>query len=54
MQWWEKGSNILAGTEPERIFEGVRLMLNKENNWLNPFGDGTAGARIVEILERFQ
>ena len=26
-------------------------MLNKENNWLNPFGDGGAGARIVEILE---
>jgi len=48
------GSNVLAGTEPERIFEGVRLMLNKENNWLNPFGDGNAGERIVEILKRFQ
>jgi len=50
----EVGSNVLAGTEPERIFEGVRLMLNKENNWLNPFGDGNAGERIVEILKRFQ
>lgn len=50
----EVGSNVLAGTEPERIFEGVRLILNKENNWLNPFGDGKAGERIVGILERFQ
>jgi len=48
------GSNVLAGTKAERIFEGVRLMLNKENNWLNPFGDGNAGERIVETLERFQ
>ena len=47
----EVGSNVLAGTEPERIFEGVRQMLNKENNWLNPFGDGNAGKRIVGILE---
>jgi len=47
----EVGSNVLAGTEPERIFEGVRLMLNKENNWNNPFGDGKAGERIVGILE---
>ena len=46
----EVGSNILVGTKPERILEGVRTMLNRENNWKNPFGDGKAGERIVEIL----
>jgi len=46
----EVGSNMLVGTEPEKIFEGVKLMLERENNWENPFGDGKAGKRIVEIL----
>jgi hypothetical protein len=35
------GSNTPAGTEPERIFEGVRIMLNSKRNWRNPFGDGS-------------
>jgi len=49
----EVGSNVLAGTDPEKIIEKVRVMLTIENNWNNPFGDGKAGRRIVEILERF-
>lgn len=48
----EVGSNILAGTKPERILEGVRKMFNRENTWKNPFGDGKAGERIVKILMR--
>ena len=47
----EVGANILAGDNPYRILESVKLMLNKGNNWLNPFGDGRAGKRIIEILE---
>ncbi|MFC1932892.1 non-hydrolyzing UDP-N-acetylglucosamine 2-epimerase [Chloroflexota bacterium] len=47
----EIGSNILAGTSPDRILKHTRLMLNRENNWQNPFGDGKAGGRIVDILE---
>lgn len=47
----EVGSNMLVGTEPERILEGVRLMLHRENNWKNPFGDGRAGERIVGIIK---
>jgi len=27
-------------------------MLDRENNWVNPFGDGTAGRKIVEIVRR--
>jgi len=45
------GSNTLVGTNSETILEGVKVMFNKENNWKNPFGDGKAGERIVEILE---
>jgi UDP-N-acetylglucosamine 2-epimerase (non-hydrolysing) len=47
----EVGSNVIVGTKPERILKGVKTMLNRENNWKNPFGDGKAGKRIIEILE---
>jgi len=46
----EVGSNVLAGTEPDEIVKKVDFMLNKECSWSNPFGDGKAGQRIVEIL----
>ncbi|AIY90186.1 UDP-N-acetylglucosamine 2-epimerase [Geoglobus acetivorans] len=46
----EVGSNVLVGTKPERILEGVRTMLNKENSWKNPFGDGRAGERVVGTI----
>ena len=46
----EVGSNMLAGVSPGRIIERTRLMLSKENNWVNPFGDGTAGRKIVKII----
>jgi UDP-N-acetylglucosamine 2-epimerase (non-hydrolysing) len=43
-------SNILAGTNPEKIVKCVDTMLNRKRNWKNPFGDGKAGQRIVKIL----
>ena len=46
----EVGSNILAGTNPERILECAKTMMRKENNWENPFGDGNAGKKIIETL----
>jgi UDP-N-acetylglucosamine 2-epimerase (non-hydrolysing) len=50
----EVGSNILAGTKPEKILEGAKIMLTRENNWKNPFGDGKARKRIVEILSKIR
>jgi UDP-N-acetylglucosamine 2-epimerase (non-hydrolysing) len=44
------GSNILAGTDLERIVDCARLMLTGKSDWVNPFGDGKSGARIVEVL----
>lgn len=49
----EYGVNILAGTNPEKILEATKTMLNKELNWSkwdNPFGDGKAAERIIEKL----
>ena len=46
----EVGSNILAGVNQNKIFRGVKTMLNKERNWSNPFGDGKAGEKIVEVI----
>jgi UDP-N-acetylglucosamine 2-epimerase (non-hydrolysing) len=45
------GSNTLAGTSPSAIIEKVHFMLKKRKSWENPFGDGKAGKRIVQMLE---
>ena len=47
----EVGSNVLAGVNQNKILEGVNVMLNKDKNWENPFGEGMAGERIIRILE---
>lgn len=46
----DAGSNMLAGTNPKQILRCAKLMLNKENGWINPFGDGKSGERIVDLL----
>lgn len=45
------GANILAGSSSDRILECSSVMLNRAKNWRNPFGDGKAGERIVDIVE---
>jgi len=47
----EVGANILAGAVPEKILECSQIMLGRKNDWQNPFGDGKAGEKIVDILE---
>ena len=44
------GANILAGASSDKILDCVKVMLGRENNWVNPFGDGRAGGKIVEII----
>jgi len=44
------GANVLVGVDPEKILEGARTMLGRTRDWENPFGDGRAGERVVEIL----
>lgn len=44
------GANIIAGTEPENILEKTRIMMSRNRDWENPFGDGRAAERIVNII----
>ena len=44
------GSNMIAGSDPEGILTASKIMYSKPRVWENPFGDGRAGERIVEIL----
>lgn len=45
----EVGANILAGCEPDRTLKFVKLMVNRGQDWPNPFGSGTAGREIMQI-----
>ncbi len=46
----EVGSNILAGTNSKKILKAAQRMLNKPCFWKNPFGDGRAGEKIINII----
>jgi UDP-N-acetylglucosamine 2-epimerase (non-hydrolysing) len=44
------GSNILGGTEPDRILESAKKISAKHGGWVNPFGDGKAAQKIIRVL----
>jgi UDP-N-acetylglucosamine 2-epimerase (non-hydrolysing) len=44
------GANVLAGADPGRIVAAARDMRGRPRDWANPFGDGHAGERIVDLL----
>jgi UDP-N-acetylglucosamine 2-epimerase (non-hydrolysing) len=46
----EVGANKLAGTNSNKIRKLTKQMINKNTDWPNPFGEGEAGKRIIEIL----
>ncbi len=46
----EVGANRLAGADPARIVDAARAMAARARDWPNPFGDGRAGERIVDVL----
>jgi len=45
------GANMLVGTDPTEIAHGANRMRNAAGRWENPFGDGTAAAHILEVVE---
>lgn len=45
------GANRLVGADPDRIVEGAAAMFRAPRTWVNPFGDGHAGERIVDLIE---
>ena len=46
------GASMLAGANPEKIREFAEVMLNKNNEWHNPFGDGKAAKKIIEAISK--
>lgn len=48
----EVGAAMLAGCETKKIIETTKKMIDKERNWENPYGEGKAGEKIVEILKK--
>lgn len=46
-----KIGNILAGTDPNRILKYAKLMLEKKIKWSNPFGNGHAAKKILDVLK---
>lgn len=45
------GSNLLSGANSKKILSCVSKMLNIKRNWANPFGDGKAAKKIIEIIK---
>lgn len=46
----ERGANSLAGASPDAILDRVHVMRQADRLWDNPFGDGKASARIVDVV----
>lgn len=53
----EAGTALLVGTDKDKIIENIKLLLNDANAYkkmaekINPYGDGTTAAKIVDILK---
>ncbi|AEB10476.1 non-hydrolyzing UDP-N-acetylglucosamine 2-epimerase [Desulfobacca acetoxidans] len=45
------GSNIIAGTGSDHVLAAVQQSLSKKKDWLNPYGDGKAAKRIVDVCQ---
>jgi len=46
------GSNVLAGTNPEKMLAAAIHMLDIPRKWNNPFGKGDAARRIIEVCKK--
>jgi len=44
------GANIVAGSQPSEILAAALEMMGREANWEQPFGDGRAGKKIVDVI----
>ncbi len=46
----EVGAAVLAGHEVDSVVDSVERMMKVERGWPNPFGDGSAAKKIVDML----
>lgn len=48
-----QGCNVLVpGVRADDVLAEVEHMLSKKIDWMNPFGDGKAGVRIVDLIQK--
>ncbi len=47
------GCNVLAGTDKLRIERAVKKQLRSSIRWKNPYGDGTTGKKIANLIAQF-
>jgi UDP-N-acetylglucosamine 2-epimerase (non-hydrolysing) len=48
----DAGSNMLAGTNAEKMLAATTQMIDIPRRWINPFGDGDAAHRIIEVCKK--
>jgi UDP-N-acetylglucosamine 2-epimerase (non-hydrolysing) len=48
----KSGSNVLAGWHRKPILAAVARMLKKRRTWKQPFGNGTAGKKILDTITK--
>ena len=46
------GANIISGRDPDEILKASLKMIEVRRDWPNPFGDGKASSRMLDILLR--
>ena len=46
------GANLISGYQPLNMLLSAKKMIHKKRVWRNPFGDGHAAERIINIVER--
>lgn len=46
----EVGANVVAGTNPQTVLDMVADAEDNDGNWENPFGDGNAAERIIDVV----
>ena len=46
------GSNILVGTNAEKMLSATAWMIDIPRSWINPFGEGNAAHRIIDVCKK--
>lgn len=47
----DAGANVLVGNSPEKMLRMAPIMVNGSRRWKNPFGNGDAAQKILDILQ---
>jgi len=48
----DAGANMLSGTKPEKNLSAAERMMGRIRTWENPFGNGEAAYRFIEVCRK--